>query len=60
MKKANVGNVVGMVAAGVLAIVVLNAIATNPRVSPLWRKIAQTAEGDVFQHIIDGTIVTLL
>ena len=60
MSKPNWGNVVGMVVGGLLLMGVLNEIATNPKISPFWRKIAQTAEGDVFQHIIDGTIVTVL
>jgi hypothetical protein len=60
MSKPNWGNVVGMVVGGLLLMGVLNEIATNPRISPFWRKIAQTAEGDVYRHVIDGTIVTLL
>jgi hypothetical protein len=50
----------GMLAGAALLIVGLNKVATDPRISPLWRKIAQTAEGDVYQHIINGAIVTVL
>jgi hypothetical protein len=39
--------------------VVLAKIAADPRLSPLWRKIATTAEGDLYQHIITGAIVTV-
>jgi hypothetical protein len=49
-----------MLLGGALLVAVLNKIATDPRISPLWRKIAQTAEGDVYQHIINGAVVTVL
>lgn len=54
------GSVLGMLLGGAFLVVVLNKIATDPRISPLWRKIAQTAEGDVYQHIINGAVVTIL
>lgn len=41
-------------------ILLLAAIANNPRISPFWRKLAQTAEGDIFQHVFTGELVTLL
>jgi hypothetical protein len=50
----------GLVAGGALLVGALNKIATDPRISPMWRKIAQTAEGDVYQHIINGAVVTML
>ncbi len=56
----NWGNALGMLLGGALLIAALNKIATDPRISPLWRKIAQTAEGDVYQHIINGAVVTIL
>jgi hypothetical protein len=59
-KKANWGNVVGMIAGGLFVMGALNIIANNPKISPMWRKIARTAEGDVYQHIINGAVVTLL
>ena len=54
------GSVLGMAVLGVVGIAVLNEIANNPRVSPVWRKIATTAEGDIYQHIISGAVVTIL
>ena len=54
------GSALGMLLGGVLLIVALNEVATNPRISPLWRKIAQTAEGDVYRHIVNGAVVTIL
>jgi hypothetical protein len=49
-----------MLVGGALLIAALNKIANDPRLSPLWRKIASTAEGDVYQHIINGAVVTVL
>ncbi len=54
------GKFLGMLVVGVAGIAFLNEIATNPRVSPLWRKVASTAEGDVYQHIINGAVITVL
>lgn len=61
MPKGNAdwGNILGWVVGGVVGIVVLNKIANDPRISPLWRKIAKTAEGDLYQHIISGAVVTV-
>jgi hypothetical protein len=41
-------------------VLILSMIANNPRISPLWRHVARTAEGDVFKHVINGDLVTLL
>lgn len=49
----------GKVLLMVAGVIVLGKIAADPRVSPLWRKIATTAEGDLYQHIITGAIVTV-
>jgi hypothetical protein len=38
----------------------LNKIVTDPRISPFWRKIAETEEGDIYQHIISAAVVTVL
>jgi hypothetical protein len=38
----------------------LGAIANNPRVSPLWRHVATTAEGEIFEHVITGDLVKLV
>jgi predicted ABC-type sugar transport system permease subunit len=56
----NLGNVLGMLLVGALGIAVLNEIATNPKVSPLWRKIATTAEGDLYQHIFNEAWTVLV
>jgi hypothetical protein len=56
----DLGKAVGILVLGVLGIAALNEVATNPKISPLWRKVARTAEGDIFQHVISGEIVTLL
>ena len=53
-------NALVMLVGGALLIAALNKIANDPRLSPLWRKIASTAEGDVYQHIINGAVVTVL
>lgn len=49
-----------MLVGGVAAMYLLNKIATDPRVSPMWRFFAKTAEGDVYQHIVSGALVTIL
>jgi hypothetical protein len=49
----------GWLAGGLVGIFVLNKIANDPRISPLWRKVAKTAEGDLYQHIISGAVVTV-
>jgi hypothetical protein len=33
------------------------ALANDPRVSPMWRKVARTTEGEVYQHVVSGEIV---
>jgi hypothetical protein len=53
------GGLLTWLAGGVVGIVVLNKIANDPRISPLWRKVAKTAEGDLYQHIISGAVVTV-
>jgi hypothetical protein len=58
MKKQE--QVIGGLLIAIAAALVLGAIANNPRVSPLWRRIAVTAEGEIFQHVITGDIVKLL
>jgi len=60
MRKPNVGNVLGMLAVGFLAMAALNEIATNPKISPFWRRIAQTAEGDVYQHVFNEAWTVLV
>ncbi len=45
---------------GVAGIALLNKVATDPRLSPFWRKFATTAEGDIYQHIVSGAFVTVL
>jgi len=42
------------------AMILLGAIANNPRVSPLWRHVATTAEGEIFEHVITGDLVKLV
>lgn len=54
------GKTVGMLLLGLAVIGVLNRIATDPRISPMWRLLARTAEGDVYQHIVSGALVTVL
>jgi hypothetical protein len=58
-KKMDVAAILGMLVVGIGGIALLNEIATNPRISPFWRKIAETAEGDLYQHIISGAVVTI-
>ena len=58
--KVDWGKVVGLLVVGAVGIGLLDAMANNPRVSPMWRKIAQTTEGDLFQHIVTGELLTLL
>ena len=57
--KTNWGNIFGMVLVGAVGIAFLNEVANNPKVSPLWRKVARTAEGDLYQHIITDAFVTI-
>jgi hypothetical protein len=59
-RRNNFASLFGMLAGGALLIAALNKIANDPRLSPLWRKIASNAEGDVYQHIINGAVVTVL
>ena len=54
------GKLVGMLVVGVVGIAVLNEIATNPKISPLWRKVATTAEGDIYQHIFNEAWTVLV
>jgi hypothetical protein len=54
------GKAVGMLLLGIAAIDVLNKIATDPRISPMWRFLARTAEGDVYQHVVSGALMTVL
>ena len=58
MKKKEIAFAGLLIAGGI--VVVLSMIANNPRINPLWRNVARTAEGDVFKHIITGELVTLL
>ena len=43
-----------------IALELLGAIANSPRVSPLWRHVATTAEGEIFEHVITGDLVKLV
>ncbi len=54
----NLGKAVGMLLLGIAAIGVLNKVATDPRISPMWRFLARTAEGDVYQHVVSGALLT--
>ena len=56
----NWGRALGMLLLGLAAIGALNKIATDPRISPMWRFLARTAEGDIYQHIVSGALVTVL
>ena len=47
-----------IIGAGIM--LVLSLIANNPRVSPLWRYVAKTAEGDIYQHVVSGELITVL
>lgn len=58
MKKLD--KVIGGLLIGGGVLFVLNQIANNPRISPFWRHVARTTEGDVFQHLVSGELVTLL
>jgi hypothetical protein len=54
LDKAIAGILIGGVALGVLSM-----IANNPRISPMWRSVARTAEGDIFQHVLTGELALL-
>jgi hypothetical protein len=54
-EKAIGGLIIG---AGIMLI--LSLIANDPRISPLWRYIAKTAEGDIYQHVVSGDLITVL
>ena len=58
MKKQE--KVIGGVLIGLGVAWILNQIVANPRISPFWKFVAQTAEGDIFQHVISGDVITLL
>ena len=57
MRKPNFGNVVGVMVLSVLGIALLNKILEDPRISPFWRKIGETAEGDLYQHILNEALI---
>jgi hypothetical protein len=51
---------IGGIAFGVLAVLVLSLIANNPRVPLLYRHYAWVAEGEIVQHVITGDLVKLV
>ena len=53
-------NLIGAILIGLGVMWLLNEFATNPRVSPFWRWVARTAEGDIYKHVISGEVVALL
>jgi hypothetical protein len=58
--KVGLGTALGMLVVGVAGIALLNEVATNPRVSPFWKKIATTAEGDLYQHVFNEAWTVLV
>ncbi len=47
-----------IIGAGIM--LVLGLIAKDPRVSPQWRYVAKTAEGEIYQHVVSGDLITVL
>jgi len=58
MKKQD--QLIGGILLGVVVMAVLGAIASNPRVPPLYRHYATTAEGEIFQHVVTGDLIRLI
>jgi hypothetical protein len=59
-KSSDWAHVIGLGLLGVIGAAVLASIAQNPKVSPQFRFIAQTAEGTLVEHLETGALHLLV